>query len=238
METTLDGIRDVKVYQHKNGYRFSVDALLLYAFVNVKHAKHIADLGAGSGIIGLLLARRYAVAKVLLVELQEKLAMLAKKNAAMNGLEDRVSVLHADIGLVKSRVAPGLYDVAVSNPPFRKAVSGRISEGEEKALARHEIRLSLQDLAQSASHLLRSKGRFFMIFHPERILEVMDVFRGSRLEPKRLRFVHNDVSAVSKIVLIEAVKEGRAGLKIEKPLFLYDEEGNHTEELKGMYSPD
>ncbi len=235
METTLDGIRDIKLYQNKNGYRFSVDPLLLYSFVNVKHALDIADLGAGSGIIGLLLARKYSASRVVLVELQDSLRRLAEKNARINGLEDRVSVIFADIKHVKEILPPESYDLVVSNPPFRRSRSGRINAEEERAVARHEIALKLPDLAEAASYLLREKGKFFMIFHPERILEAVDTLRSKRLEPKRIRFVHNNRDAESKIVLIEAAKGGRPGTKMERPLFIYGEDGHYTDEVKEMY---
>ena len=235
MQTTLDGIRDIKVYQNKNGYRFSVDALLLYSFVNTRHAEKIIDLGAGSGIIGLLLAKKYAAAEVSLLELQESLCRLAKKNIELNGLQERVGVIRADIKNIAELPGPRSYEIAVSNPPFRKQESGRLSVGEEKAVARHEIRLGLSELVDSASYLLKAKGRFFMIFHPERILELIDTLRQKRLEPKRVRFVHNDADSASKIVLVEAVKEGRAGLKIERPLFLYDKRRAYTDEVEKMY---
>ena len=234
-ETTLDGIRDIKVYQNKQGYRFSIDALLLSSFVNVKHAENIADLGTGSGIIGLLLARKYTGAKVLLVELQKSLYALAQRNIVLNNLEERVAVLLADIKDMKETAQPRSYDLVVSNPPFRKPTTGRLSLGEEKAVARHELRLEFADLAEAASHLLKARGRFSMIFHPERLLEVIDILRRNRLEPKRTRFVHNDPKAGSKIVLIEAVKEGRPGLKVESPLFIYNEKGAYTAELNEMY---
>ncbi len=234
-ETSLDGIRDVEVFQNTNGYRFSVDALLLYSFVQVKQVETILDLGAGSGIIGLLLAKRYDTARVILVELQESLSRLAEKNVEHNGLGERVKVEQADITNIRGRLEPMSSDLVVSNPPFRTVVSGRISLGEEKAIARHEMRLRLVDLAAAASYLLRTKGRFCMIYHPERIAEVFDTFRQNRLEPKRMRFVHNNSRAVSKIVLIEAVKEGRAGLRIERPLLVYNRDGSYTEELKEMY---
>jgi len=235
METTLDGIRDLKLYQNKNGYRFSVDPLLLHSFVNVRYAREIIDLGAGSGIIGLLLARKYAGANVQLVELQKSLYRLAKRNILLNGLENRVGVLLTDIKQISTVVPPLSYDLAVSNPPFRKPASGRINTAEEKAVARHEIKLKLPELAESASYLLKTRGRFFMIFHPERILEVVDALRRWRLEPKRIRFVHNDTDSGSKIVLVEAVKEGRAGVKIEKPLFIYNRDGSYTDEVREMY---
>lgn len=234
-ETTLDGIRDIRVYQNKNGYRFSVDALLLSSFVNVKHAENIADLGTGSGIIGLLLARKYSDANMLLVELQKSLYALAEKNIILNSLEDRVKVMLADIKDMRKTALPMSYDLVVSNPPFRKPATGHLSFGEEKAVARHELRLKLADLAETASHLLKARGRFCMIFHPERLPELIDTLRRNRLELKRVRFVHNDIHAASKIVLIDAVKDGQAGIKIEKPLFIYNEKGEYTAEVNEMY---
>jgi tRNA1Val (adenine37-N6)-methyltransferase len=235
MEVTLDGLRDIKVYQNRDGYRFSVDALLLYSFVTMKHAKDIVDLGAGSGIIGLLLARKYTEARVALVELQESLSRLAERNVELNRLKERVEVISTDIKHVRTLFQTMSFDLAVSNPPYRKPATGRISVGEEKAVARHELRIKFSDLAESVSWLLRARGRFFMIYHPERILEAMDTLRLNRLEPKRVRFVHNDRGSGSKIVLIEAVKEGKAGIKIEKPLFIYESDGSYTDELKEMY---
>lgn len=233
--TTLDGVRDIRVYQHRHGYRFSVDALLLYSFVNVRHVYEIADLGAGSGIIGLLLARKYNEARVLLVELQEGLFGLAGKNIELNGLGTRVKAVLSDISLVVEKARGMTFDVVVSNPPFRRPTSGRISLGEERAVARHEIRMRLPGLAKAAAGLLRTRGRFFLIYHPERLMELMDTLRSNHLEPKRIRFVHNDASSASKIVLVEAVKEGRAGIRIEQPLFLYRQDGSYTPEVEDMY---
>lgn len=235
METTLDGVRDIRVYQNKEGYRFSVDAVLLASFVNVRHARRIIDLGAGSGIIGLLLARRYHLASSVLVEFQESLFTLARRNIGLNGLEDRVEALQADIRDLRGGDWSQGFDLVVSNPPFRCPSTGRISVGEERAVARHEIALRLADLAATASRLLKDKGRFFMIYHPGRLLEVFDTLRANRLEPKRIRFVHNSIGAESKIVLIEAAKDGRQGLKIEGPLYVYDEGGGYTHEVQRMY---
>lgn len=235
METTLDGIRDIRVYQNKEGYRFSVDAVLLYAFADMRYARVIADLGTGSGIIGLLLARKYPRARVTLVELQKSLFSLAEKNIIINHLEDRVTAVLSDIRHLKEKFEPMTHDLVVSNPPFRKPTTGRLSEGQERAIARHELALKFSDLAESASHLLKAKGRFFMIYHPERLLEAFDALRLFRLEPKRIRFVHNDMDAVSKIVMIEAVKEARPGVKIENPLFIYNSDGSYTADVSAMY---
>ncbi|MFZ5996462.1 MAG: tRNA1(Val) (adenine(37)-N6)-methyltransferase [Nitrospirota bacterium] len=258
---THDFLRDVQIYQHKDGYRFSVDALLIYSFVNLSHAKSIADLGAGSGVIGLLLAKKYPESKVALIELQEGLARLAEKNVAVNKLEDRVKVINTDIKeLFKWHAATmdlqskgiredskgdaaydygsliGKYDLVVSNPPYRRVTSGKISPGDERAIARHEVKLPLPELAKAASLLLKHNGRFAMVHLPERLIEIIVALQGNGMEPKRLRFVHSKVDAEAKMILIEAVKGARPGLVVEKPLLIYKDDGSYTEEMQELYT--
>jgi len=236
MEVTLDSICDIKIYQSKAGYRFSVDALLLYDFVNLRSIGAMADLGSGSGIIGILTAKKYPEARVDLFELQEGLANLSERNISINNLGGRVRVVRRDIRELPScHLNKGEYDLVVSNPPFRKPRSGRINMEEERAIARHEIALFLPDLAAAASRLLGSKGRFCVIYHPGRLAELVDVLKKRDLEPKRLRFVHSSTSSEAKMVLLEAVKGGRTGLKVEPPLFIYSDDGSHTAEMKRIY---
>lgn len=233
MKTTLDTIRDIRVYQHREGYRFSMDAVLLPAFVNLRRVEKIADLGAGSGVVGLLLARRYPGARVILVELQEGLFKLARKNIKVNGLQSAVEAMRADIRNLPGDF--GGFDLVVANPPFRRPGTGRLSPGDERAMARHEIELSLGELVKAASGILRYRGRFAVVYHPERLVELTDELRAVRLEPKRLRFVHGSLDSEAKMVLLEAVKGGRVGLKIEKPLFVYKKDGTYTDEVKKIY---
>ncbi len=253
---TLDTIRDIKLYQSKGGYRFSVDALLLFSFVNLVRVKWVADLGAGSGVIGLLLARRYLSAHVTLIELQDSLVDLALKNVSLNSLDHRVDVIRLDVKALggghdgricgpQSRTAvgetsglgptAGSFDLVVSNPPFRKSMTGRLSEGNERALARHEIAVTLEDMVRAASLLLRHHGRFSIIHLPERLPDVFELMRTYALEAKRARFVHSRPSSEAKMVLVEAVKGGRGGLKVEKPLCIYDEDGIYSEEMRALY---
>lgn len=232
METTLDSIRDIKLYQYRHGYRFSVDALLLYSFVNLKRVSKIADLGAGSGIVGLLLAKKYPDAEVTLFELQDSLVRLAEKNITLNSLEDRVRVIKTDIREIKTRHC---FDLIVSNPPFRGVKSGLISRGEERAIARHEISLKLPELIDAVSHLSMAKGRFCIIYHPNRLLELIETMKKRGLEPKRLRFVHSNASSEAKMVLLEAVSGGRSGMKVERPFYIYKKDGSYTDEMKGVY---
>jgi len=238
MEVTLDSIRDIRLYQSKTGYRFSVDALLLSDFVELKVVRTIADLGAGSGIVGILLAKRYPGAAVTLFEMQNGPAALAERNVILNGLDERVRVVNADITERLSLTSSGKkVDLVVANPPFRKWRSGRINLDEERAIARHEIKLSLTGLVDAVSYLLKAKGRFCVIYHPNRLLEMMDALRKKGLEPKRLRFVHSDGTSEAKMVLLEAVSEGKAGLKVERPFYIYAEDGRYSEEMEAIYNP-
>ncbi|MBI5204322.1 MAG: tRNA1(Val) (adenine(37)-N6)-methyltransferase [Nitrospirae bacterium] len=239
MNFTLDTIRDIKLYQNKKGYRFSVDALLLYSFVNLRRAEKIADLGAGSGIVGLLLAKQYTEAEITLIELQESLVELARRNIVLNNLERRVKVIKADVKYHRFTDSPihrfNDYDLVVSNPPFRRQKTGLISPTGEKAVARHEIELKLTDLIQASCSLLRSKGRFCMIYHPSRLVELIYALREKHMEPKRLRFVHSNLMTEAKMVLVEAIKDGRTEMKIENPLYIYKEDRTYTDEMKALY---
>ncbi|HMK55565.1 MAG TPA: tRNA1(Val) (adenine(37)-N6)-methyltransferase [Dissulfurispiraceae bacterium] len=231
---TLDSILDIQLYQHKSGYRFSADAVLLASFVDMPRVKKIADFGAGSGVIGILLAKKYLSADVKLIELQESLVKLAEKNVILNHLDERVKVVHADIKGLKLGSLHS-YDLVVSNPPFRKTRTGLVSPSGEKAVARHELNLSISALMKSALTMLKHHGRLCMIHLPERLAEVMESMRQYYLEPKRLRFVHSNAGSEAKMVFIEAVKEGRTGLKVERPLYLYDDNGDYTDEVRAIY---
>ncbi|MCX7794009.1 MAG: tRNA1(Val) (adenine(37)-N6)-methyltransferase [Thermodesulfovibrionales bacterium] len=239
MMLTLDSIRDIKIFQSKRGYRFSVDSLLVFSFVNTRHAKKIADLGAGSGIIGILLAKKYSKSRVYLVELQKSLYENCLKNIEINGLQDRVMALNEDIRLIaKGKTIAGLeentFDIIVSNPPFRPPDTGRISPEDERALARHEISLKLEDLLKASQRLLKTGGRLYLIYLPERLVELLIKLRISGLEPKRLRPVHSKINESARMILVEAAKGRRQGLTIEKPFIIYNEHGVYTEEMKNI----
>jgi tRNA1Val (adenine37-N6)-methyltransferase len=238
MDVTLDSIRDVQLYQPAKGYRFSVDALLLFEFVSLRTVWNIADFGAGSGIVGILLAKKYPHSQVTLFELQESLVSLAEKNTSLNHMNDRVKVVKCDLrnhGLLSSPPSRH-FDLVVSNPPFRACKSGLLNIEEEKAIARHEIMLKLDELADAAAALLKIRGRFCLIHHPNRLAELIVALKKRGMEPKRLRFVHSSSATEAKMVLIEAVKGGRTGLKVEKPSYIYNEDGSYTDQMKAIYT--
>jgi len=190
VELTLDSIRDIKLFQPKKGYRFSVDALLLEDFIQSKNGCNAVELGTGSGVISLLLAKKLKRAKIIAVEIQKSLAECAKRNVELNGLEDKVEILTEDVRRLKKVLPANKFALVYSNPPFRKTRTGRLSANKESAIARHEIKISLTDIVSIASYLLNNRGMFYLIYHPFRLAELVSLLQKARLEPKRMRFVH------------------------------------------------
>lgn len=235
MDFTLDSIKDIKLFQPKRGYRFSVDALLLEDFISARHLGNGVELGAGSGVISILLAKRRKNAKIIAVEIQESLARCAKRNVEMNQLDKRVEVLTKDIKKLKDILPPNKFDFVFSNPPFRKTKSGLLSVNEERAVARHEIKITLHDIIATASYLLKNTGKFYLIYHPFRLIELTGLLHRVRLEPKRIRFVHSGIGEEAKMVLIEAVKGSGAWLKIEPPFYIYEKGSEYTADMRRIY---
>jgi len=233
-EETLDSIRDIKIIQAKDGYRFSIDAVLLENFISAKRLQKGVELGAGSGIISILLASRMKGPKIIAVEVQKPLAERARRNVGLNNLDDRIEIIANDMRALKKMFPANTFDFVFSNPPFRKPKTGRLSKYEERAVARHEIEITLPDLIKTASYLLKHSGRFYLIYHPFRLAELVEMLRKSRLEPKRMRFVHSKQGGEAKMVLIEAVKGSGTWLKIDPPLYLYDNGSEYTAEMKGI----
>jgi tRNA1Val (adenine37-N6)-methyltransferase len=235
-DETLDSIKDIKLFQAKDGYRFSVDALLLENFISAKRLEKGIELGAGSGIISILLAKRLKGTKIIAVEIQNNLAERATRNVNLNSLADRIEILQKDIKDLKKIYPANKFDFVFSNPPFRKTKTGRLSIYEERAVARHEIEITLPDLIRTASYLIKHSGKFFMIYHPFRLAELISLLQKAKLEPKRMRFVHSKIGDEAKMVLIEAVKGSGTWLKIAPPLYIYEKNSVYTSELTKILS--
>jgi len=233
---TLDSIKDVKLFQAKDGYRFSIDAVLLENFISANRLEKGLELGTGSGIISILLARRLRGAKIVAVEIQKNLAERAARNISLNNLQGRVEILQNDIKNLNKMYPTNTFDFVFTNPPFRKTRTGRLSTFEERAVARHEIEITLQDLVKAASYLLKHSGKFFLIYHPFRLAELISLLQKAKLEPKRMKFVHSRKGDEAKMVLIEAVKGSGTWLKIASPLYIYEKENEYTSELKKILS--
>lgn len=214
IDTFLDG--RLKVIQSRWGYRFSVDALLLSSFAGTRRGDLVVDLGTGCGIIPLVLLCSKGAGRVIGLEIQEGLARQACRNAKLNGLEAGMSVVRGD--LRRPPLKNGAFDLVVSNPPYRKAKSGRINPDQERAIARHEIHACLDDVLHAARLLLRQRGRLAVIYPAERSGDLLVRMRGTGLEPKRLQFVYPDLESEAKLVLVEGVLGGRSGLKVLPPI--------------------
>lgn len=237
---TIDSIsfhnKTVEVIQKKAGYRFAIDAILLSDFVKIKaDDKNIIDIGTGSGIIALLLAKCFLHIKITGIELQKGLFELAKESVRLNRLEAQVYIENIAIKDIKKRFRAETFNAVITNPPYRRFKSGRINPTEEKAIARHEIKTNLEEIIKISSYLLKAKGSLFLIHLPERLAELIYQLKRCNIEPKRMRFVYSREGEDAAFVLMEGAKGSREGLKIERPLYIYDKSGEYTDEMKRIY---
>jgi len=237
-EETLDEILNglVRVFQKKRGYRFSIDALLLAHFVSLQARNKVIDLGTGSGIVPLILAQRFPHTSWTGLEIQTKMAALAGKNVELNGLRERVSIVHGDARKARSIFPAHSFDAVTCNPPYRKINSGRINPSEEKAIARHEIEGSLKDFLQAAKYLLKPGGKFFAVYPAKRLVELVFLFRANSMEPKRMKLVFTNETSNAVFVLAEGRYGSREELKIEPALFIYDADKKYTRQMNNIFS--
>jgi len=226
LNTFLNG--KLQILQKKNGYRFSLDAILLSQFVTIRKNERVIDLGTGCGILPLLLSYSTKAHSFVGVEIQKGLAGCARKNVVLNHLNGRISVLRQDFRKLRGIFPPGSFDVVLSNPPYRRYRSGRINPSVEKAVARHEIKGTLEDLIGIASYLLPSKGRCYLIFPALRTVDLFVALREGKLEPKRLQLVHPHLDEEAKFILTESVKTSGVELKIVHPLILHGSANGET----------
>ena len=210
----------LNIRQPDKGYRFSVDSLLLADFCRFRHGDSVLDLGTGSGVIALVLARKFPSVMVTGVEIQEDLAAFAEKNIFENELDKRVKVICGDINRLDLLFRAQSMDHVVSNPPYRRPVSGRLSINAMEALARHEILTDIERVVCAAHYVLRSGGRFSVIFPAERSARLISVLSSHHLEPKRIRMVYPDPDSKARMCLVEACRDGGEEVHVLPPLFL------------------
>ncbi|MBN1848026.1 MAG: methyltransferase [Deltaproteobacteria bacterium] len=214
MDSFMDG--RLKLIQSKNGYRFSIDAVLLAQFVTIKKNDVVIDLGTGCGIIPLILLSTKPVGYAVGLEIQPDLAYQAARNVWINGFAQKMGVLIGDIKTPP--LSPASIDVVICNPPYRKKDSGRMNPDPQRAIARHEILVSLDGILHAARYLLRAKGKLAMIYPVERLVDLMIRLRDFGMEPKRLRMIYPSITSEAKLALMEAVLGGKKGLNILPPL--------------------
>lgn len=235
-QETLDAIFDgrIKILQSRTGYRFSLDTLLLADFTQIKRGEKGVDLGTGNGVLALILAERFSTCHFLGLELQDGMVDRARRNVRLNNLQDRIEIVKADVRAIERVARPEIFDVAVTNPPFRRSASGRVSAGVEQRIARHETEGVLVDFLRAAAYLLRTKGRLTVIYPAVRSIDMLAAMRDSDLEPKRIRLVHSFVDVEATLILAEGIKGGRSGADILAPLIVYKRAKEYTGEAASI----
>ncbi len=233
-DETLDELRgyDLRIAQPRNGYRFSLDPLLLCEFAAPGDSGRVIDLGTGTGVIPLVLARRCSGAKIVGVEMQEELAATAERNVMLNGLSERIEIVRADILSLRERFRVSSFDLVASNPPYRKSGTGRISPKSGRDKARHETTATMADFLETAKYLVKPSGKIAFTFLPDRLVEFCAAAMALKLALLRMQLVHGNERASARMVLLELMK-GRGGdLEVLPPLFVYEADGNYGDEMK------
>lgn len=227
-----DGLR---ILQKQDGFKFGIDAVLLSHFVEARPGAVIYDLGTGTGIIPMLLSSLVPAERIVGVEIQHEMAEMAGRTVRMNDLEDRIEILEVDVHDCAEVLGRATADVVVSNPPYFKANSALKNPHDGKAIARHEIRLTLETLVASAAALLKPGGHLFMIHRPHRLVDLIHALRTHQLEPKVIRFISPRRDKAPNLFLIRATRGGRPELRFLDPLSIYNDDGSYTREVLSIY---
>lgn len=228
------GYKNLNIIQDDDCLLFSLDSVMLANFCSIRlRDKKSLDIGCGNGIISLILSERNKKIKIDALDIQKKLCDLTKKNIDLNKLNDRINCINIDIKNYCGKNISNNYDLIVCNPPFFEySENSIINESVEKSIARHEIMIKLEDIVCCSSKLLKSGGNFSIVHRNTRFIDIISNFRKYKIEPKRVRFVYENIDKESTLVLVEGQKDGKTGLTIEKPLVLFNMDGSYTDEYK------
>lgn len=235
-DETLDTLFEgkLKFFQGRRGYRFSLDALLLAHFMIRRRGEKIADIGAGNGVIALILAYLDSSLSIMGVETQLSMIERAGRNVRLNEFHERVTITQGDVANIQKTFSPESFAAVVCNPPYRRITSGRISPNAERKIARHEIAAGLADFLRAGAYLLPIKGRMALVYTATRVVDVLQCMRDANLEPKRLRMVHSFADASASLVLVEGVKGGSSGIEALAPLIVYKKGKQYSSEVEIM----
>ena len=229
--------KGIKIIQNTEGFCFGIDAVLLSDFAKeIKNNSKVLDLGTGTGILSILLSGKTNLNKIYGIEIQKQVAEMAQRSVKLNNLEDKIEIINENIKNLANIFEKNSFDAIVTNPPYKKLNTGEKNEKENKLISRHEITASLEDFIKISFDLLKDKGALYMVHRPERLAEIIYKLKQNKLEPKVIKLVHSNINSEPKLILIKAVKNAKEFLKIEKPLFIYDEDGNYTEEILKIYN--
>jgi tRNA1Val (adenine37-N6)-methyltransferase len=233
---SLNSSNNLLIEQPIDGYRYSIEPFLIADFAKLYSEYRLLDIGTGCGIIPLLITTQIELKEIVGIEIQKSLYDFAVNNISNNDLSKKVRLIHGDF--IKTTIDDDNqpFDIIVSNPPYRKLNTGRINPKHEKAIARHELSITLETLIKKAGKLLKHQGTFCMAYPPTRLNEVQEKLHSHKLFPSRIRFIHGSSNAEARIFLIEAVKEHQVDCIIEPPLFVYNNDGLYSEKMEKIYA--
>lgn len=223
------------IIQNEKKFCFGMDAVLLSGFAKVKQRENVLDLGTGTGIIPILLEAKTDGKHFSALEIQQESADMARRSVVYNGLEEKIDVVCGDIKQASQIFGAASFEVVTCNPPYMNDQHGLKNPDLPKAIARHEVLCTLEDVVREAAKVLKVNGRFYMVHRPFRLVEIINTLSKYKLEAKRMRFVHPYIDKEPNMVLIEAVKGGKSMIKIENPLIVYKEPNVYEDEIYKIY---
>ena len=230
-------LNNLKIIQNNNGFCFGMDSVLLADFAkDIKENSKIIDLGTGTGILPILLSGKIKNLQIVGVEIQNNMAEMATRSVKLNELENNIKIINEDIKNLNNNFNKNEFDVVITNPPYKKLNTGLTNENEGKLIARHETKCTLEDIIICAKNILKDKGTFYMVHRPERIVDICELLRKYKIEPKVIRFVYPQQEKKSNLVLIKAIKNANKFLEVEKPLIVYNKNGKYSDEILKIYN--
>ncbi len=231
-------LKGLKLIQKTDGFRFGVDAVLLSDFADIRKNDNVIDLGTGTGIIPVLISAKKQAKSITGLEIQSQMAEMASRSVDMNDLGNKIKIVCGDIRNAYEKFGNASFNCVVTNPPYMNSGGGLLNPSDTKAISRHEILCSLEDVIGSASRLLCPAGRFAMVHRPERLADIICCMRKYSLEPKYLRFVHPSPYKKPAMILIRATRNGNPQLKVMEPLYVHDMSGEYSSEINRIYGRD
>ncbi len=228
--------KGLKIIQNTKGFCFGMDSILLSGYAkNIKKNAHVIDLGTGTGIISILLSKKTNAKKIIGIDIQEDVCDMAKRSVILNNLEDNIEIINEDIKEINKKFEKASFDVVVTNPPYKKINSGVINDNKAKLISRHEITANLEEFIKQSSYLLKQNGEMYIVHRPDRLVDIISILRKYSLEPKQMQIVYPRKDKEPNLILIKAVKNAKPFLRVDKPLYVYDNEGKYTEDILKIY---
>lgn len=225
-----------KIIQNTEKFCFGMDAVLLSGFATVKPGELVLDMGTGTGIIPILLEAKTEGKHFTGLEIQAESADMARRSVALNNLAEKIDIVNGDIKEASKIFGKNVMNVVTVNPPYMNDLHGIKNPDMPKAIARHEVLCTLEDVVREASAVLKQNGRFYMVHRPHRLVEIITMMTKYKLEPKRMRLVHPYKDKEANMVLIEGLKGGKSMIKVESPIVVYESENVYTEQLLKLYN--